>query len=160
MFRKEFSIVAIIALVMPVLAAAQSDQSPALTVETELCASVEERMPVGMNDNFSSDISQVCLWSRILGCTDTTVIKHVWFYQGDEVSAIELPVRSSAWRTYSCKTIPSGWSGDWVVKVIDAGGNVLKAIPFKVGGAEANTPAAENIPVESKPEGTSADSGK
>jgi hypothetical protein len=86
---------------------------------------------------------------------DTTVIKHVWLYKGEEMATVELPVRSSSWRTYSYKTIPPEWSGDWVVKVIDASGNVMKAVPFKIGEMTKEPAAEETAPVEpQEPEDT------
>ncbi|HHI02591.1 MAG TPA: DUF2914 domain-containing protein [candidate division Zixibacteria bacterium] len=137
-----------IAFICPLLIMAQEEATGAITVETELCTGVDERMPVGMADQFPSDVGKVCLWSKVLGCTDETFIKHVWYYRGDEMATVELPVRSSSWRTYSYKTIPPEWSGDWVVKVVDADGNVLKAIPFKVGDGSAKTVIKEKIPAE------------
>lgn len=104
-----------------------------VTVETAVCTGVEEREPVGEADVFPSDVNQVYLWSKVTGIQDTTMIKHVWYYKGEEITSVQLPVKSSSWRTYSYKTIPAEWSGDWVVKVVDASGNVLKAVPFKVG---------------------------
>ncbi len=135
-------------LICPLLALAQDDAAVTITVETELCTGVEERMPVGMADQFPADVGQVCLWSKVLGYTDETIIKHVWYFRGDEMATIELPVRGSIWRTYSYKTIPPEWSGDWVVKVVDADGNVLKAIPFKVGNGSVKTVITEKAPVE------------
>jgi hypothetical protein len=117
----------------------KADMEPAtdITVETAVCTSVVDREPVGTADVFPADVGQVYFWSKIEGCQDTTMVKHVWYYKGDEIATVQLPVRSSMWRTYSYKTIPPEWSGDWVVKVVDASGNVLKAVPFKVGEEKA-----------------------
>lgn len=152
MLKKVLLSVVVFALICPVMAIAQEEadsaktaveaQPAAITIEAQLCTGVEERMPVGMADQFPADVGQVCLWTKILGYSDTTVIKHIWYYRGDEVATVELPVRGSSWRTYSYKTIPSGWTGDWVVKVVDADGEVLGAYPFKVAEAEAE-PAME-----------------
>lgn len=150
MKRKILTAALVIVLVCPLLTQAQ-DSTDAITLETELCTGVEERMPIGMADQFPADVGQVCLWSKVIGYTDETIIKHVWYYRGDEMATVELPVRGSAWRTYSYKTIPPRWSGDWVVKVIDTDGNVLKAIPFKVGDGttkdvvKEKAPAAEDL---------------
>ncbi len=144
-------------LICPLLTLAQDDAAVTITVETELCTGVEERMPVGMADQFPSDVGQVCLWSKVLGYTDETIIKHVWYFRGDEMATIELPVRGSVWRTYSYKTIQPEWSGDWVVKVIDADGNVLKAIPFKVGNGSAKTVVTEKMATEKKAVPTAED---
>lgn len=148
MLRKSLLVGFVIAFICPLLILAQEEATKAITVETELCTGIEERMPVGMADQFPADVGQVCLWSKVLGCADETFIKHVWYYRGDEMATIELPVRSSSWRTYSYKTIPPEWAGDWVVKVIDAEGNVLKAMPFKVGDGVAKTVVKEKAPVE------------
>jgi len=121
----------------------KADMEPALepvsdiTVETAVCTSVVDRDPVGTADVFPAEVGQVYFWNKIEGVRDTTMIKHVWYFKGDEIATVQLPVRSSMWRTYSYKTIPPEWSGDWVVKVVDASGNVLKAVPFKVGEEKA-----------------------
>ncbi|UCD94943.1 MAG: hypothetical protein JSU69_02520, partial [Candidatus Zixiibacteriota bacterium] len=46
---------------------------PAMTVETELCSGIEERMPTGMADTFTPDVEKVYLWCKVIGCKDTTV---------------------------------------------------------------------------------------
>jgi hypothetical protein len=63
------------------------------------------------------------------------MVKHCWFYKGEEMAVVELPVRSDAWRTWSYKTILPEWTGDWEVKVMDAGDNVLTSTPFKIAAA-------------------------
>jgi hypothetical protein len=123
-------------LLLGVAALAQEEpmaEDSTLTVETQLCTGIEELMPVGMADVFPADVGKVYLWTKVIGSPDTTMIKHVWFYKGDEIAEVDLPVKSPSWRTYSFKTIPPDWTGDWVVKVVDAQGNILKAVPFKVG---------------------------
>lgn len=149
MLRKCVLAILAVIFVCPLAALAQGDAAGTITVETELCTGIEERMPVGAADQFPADVGQVCLWSKVIGCIDETFIKHVWYYRGDEMSTVELPVRGTSWRTYSYKTIPAEWSGDWVVKIIDAGGNVLKAIPFKVGDGTA--PKAKKVIKVEKP---------
>jgi hypothetical protein len=138
----------ILFMIWPGLSLAQAGDTNEISVEAQLCTGVEELMPVGMADQFPADVGQVYLWSKISGCMDTTVIKHVWYFKGDEMAVVELPVRGSAWRTYSYKTIAADWSGDWAVKVIDAEGNVLKALPFTVGKIEEEPPAKEAAPAE------------
>jgi len=114
-------------------------QSGDVNVETAVCTGVEDREPVGEADVFPSDVGKVYFWTKVDGIQDTTMIKHVWYYKGDEIATVQLPVRGISWRTYSYKTIPPEWSGDWVVKVVDADGDVLKAVPFKVGEEKMST---------------------
>lgn len=106
---------------------------PFTAVETAVCKAVVDRMPVDAGTVFTPDVGQVCFWTKLTGATDTTVVTHVWLYQGNEMFKVELPVRSGSWRTYSSKTILPTWVGDWEVQVRDAQGNILKAVNFKVG---------------------------
>jgi hypothetical protein len=39
----------------------------------------------------------------------------------------------SPWRTWSSKTIPPEWSGEWSVEIRDASGAVLETVGFTVG---------------------------
>jgi len=121
------------------LAQTQPAVTPTLTVEAKLCTSIENRMPVGEAVNFPAEVGTVCLWCRISGCPGETTIKHVWFYQGKEMTTMELPVQSISWRTWSFKSIPAHLTGDWTVKVLDQAGNVLKEVAFTVGGTAATT---------------------
>ena len=112
----------------------------ALMVEAQLCTGIEERMPVGAAESFDADVEKVYLWCKVTGAADTTVVMHVWSYEGKEMAAVELPVKSAAWRTWSYKTILPEWTGNWEVKVLDAAGDVLKAVSFTVGVAQATEP--------------------
>jgi DUF2914 family protein len=103
-----------------------------LTVDAQLCSGIAERMPLEMTDTFTNDIDKVWLWCKIEGAADSTYVKHVYYYKGEQVAEVELPVNSPSWRTWSSKTILPNWVGDWEVKIVDAGGNVLKAMPFKI----------------------------
>ncbi len=125
----------------------------AVTVEAQLCTDVQERMPVGAAESFSAEVGKVCLWCKVMGAADTTSIKHVWSYQGKEMSVVELPVKSSSWRTWSCKTILPEWTGNWEVKVLDSQGAVLKSAAFTIGSAPKPTE-------ESKPPDTMKDTTK
>ena len=103
-----------------------------LTADAQLCTGIAERMPLEMSDTFTNDIDKVWLWCKIEGAADSTYVKHVYYYKGEQVAEVELPVNSPSWRTWSSKTILPKWVGDWEVKIVDAGGNVLKAMPFKI----------------------------
>ncbi|SYZ74657.1 conserved exported hypothetical protein [Candidatus Zixiibacteriota bacterium] len=126
--------VVLIAFLMPVAALSQTptEAAPALKAEAQVCTGIQERMPTGMAETFSPDVGQIYLWSKITGSEGETTIKHIWYYQGKEMATVELPVRSSSYRTWSSKNILPQWTGDWSVKVEDASGNVLKELSFKI----------------------------
>ncbi|MEA3297327.1 MAG: DUF2914 domain-containing protein [candidate division Zixibacteria bacterium] len=103
-----------------------------LTVEAEVCTSIEERMPVGAGDSFSADIGELFLWSKIKGASDSTAVKHYWFYKDKEMTVVELQVKSTSWRTWSCKQILPEWTGDWETRIVDINGVVLESVSFKI----------------------------
>ncbi len=111
---------------------AQEKTVAKLTVEAELCTSIENRMPVGAAKTFSADVGMVYLWTKVLGATDTVAVYHVWTYNGKEMARVELSIKSNAWRTWTSKNIMPYWVGDWTVRVEDAAGLVLKELTFKV----------------------------
>jgi len=113
-----------------------------LTVDAQLCSGIAERMPLEMTDTFTNDIDKIWLWCKIEGAADSTYVKHVYYYKGEQVAEVELPVNSPSWRTWSSKAILPNWVGDWEVKIVDAGGNVLKAMPFKITTAVAQDDSA------------------
>jgi len=121
----------------------------ALTADVQLCTGIEDRMPVGVAESFGADVEHMYLWCKVIGAADTTFVKHVWSYEGKEMASVELPVRSGSWRTWSSKTILPEWTGNWEVKVLDANGDVLKAVSFRVGASEAPEPVEEAEPTDS-----------
>jgi len=71
-------------------------------------------------------------FSQIDGATADTKVAHVWFYGTREMARVELPVRSSRWRTYSSKKILPQWTGDWRVQIVAADGRLLGELAFRV----------------------------
>ncbi len=122
--------------------------SPGLKVEADVCNDVKERMPVGPADSFPADVGTIYLWCRVTGAADSTSISHVWLHKEEVMATVELPVNSIAWRTWSSKTILPEWTGQWEVRILDAAGRVLKALPFSVGATAAAEPAPEKAPVD------------
>jgi hypothetical protein len=114
----------------------KAEPASGIHVEAQLCSGVEERMPTGMASSFPSTVDKVYLWCKVTGCPDTCTISHVWYHKGEEMASVELPVRSSSWRTWSSKSILPEWAGEWTVKVMDAGGGELKSLSFTITPAE------------------------
>ncbi len=118
--------------------------SPFTEIETVICSGIEDRQPVGESDRFDPDVGQVYLWTHCQGATDSTIIRHVWTHEGTEMASVDLKVNSPSWRTWSSKQILPTWTGNWEVRVLDADGNILKSVNFRVEKAAA--------PVETAPE--------
>ncbi len=144
----------ILCLVCPAIAFAQAPPAaaPGMTIESQLCRSVLEREPVEPAESFPADVGQVFLWTKVTGATDSVIIKHVWFYEEQEMATVELPVRSSLWRTWSSKNILPQWTGNWQVKIVDAEGNIFKSVSFTITAPTAVPEATEVVPEEAPPE--------
>jgi hypothetical protein len=112
---------------------------PALTAEAEICTGIDERMPTGTAESFPADVGKVYLWCKIQGATDSTMVRHVWYRNGEEMATVELPVKSPAWRTWSSKNLLPEWTGAWEVKILDADGNELASVPFQIVAAQPET---------------------
>ena len=121
--------------------AAEAPQGFLTGVETAVCASIEDRQPVGEASSFTVDIGQVFFWTKCIGATDSTFVQHVWIKEGETMATVELPVKSSMWRTWSSKTLLPTWTGNWEVRILDAGGNILQAVNFTI-----EPPAVEAVP--------------
>ncbi len=136
MVKRLLTAIAIAALCLPVAALAQEGTAaaaaPSLTAEAQLCTGVQDRMPTGMSESFVPEVGQVYIWCKITGSSGESSIKVVWSHQGQEVATVDLPVKSSSWRTWSSKKIMPHQTGDWGVKIMDASGNVLKELNFKI----------------------------
>ncbi|MEJ2055359.1 MAG: DUF2914 domain-containing protein [Calditrichaceae bacterium] len=104
-----------------------------LTVDEQtICTAVEDRMPVGADSSFSSDVGQLYCFTKISGAEDTTTISHVWYFNGEEKAKVELNVKSKNWRTWSSKRIDPSWIGEWRVEVVSAAGDVLSTKAFTI----------------------------
>jgi hypothetical protein len=71
------------------------------------------------------------LWTKVSGAAGQTVT-HVWSH-GENEWTVPLQIGAATWRTWSNKTIPTEWTGEWQVEVRDQQGNVLKTLHFTVG---------------------------
>lgn len=119
------------ALGMAAPAAVLAQDAP--TVEAVVASGVEEMMPVGEANQFPADVGRVFLWTRVTGATGTDIM-HVWIHPDGNEFPVTLEIAGSPWRTWSSKTIPPEWAGEWRVLVRDSAGNVLATEAFTVGG--------------------------
>ncbi|MFA5517517.1 MAG: DUF2914 domain-containing protein, partial [Desulfuromonadales bacterium] len=76
------------------------------------------------------NVDKIYCFTRLVGAEEDTTVTHVWYYGGEEMSRMTLPVRSSDWRTWSSKNILPEWTGDWRVEVLSAEGKLLMTLPF------------------------------
>lgn len=113
-----------LALALPSAVSAQS-------VEARTARAVVDRMPDGEASEFPVDVGEVVCWSLVTGAEGTS-IQHVWIHDGMEFP-VTLQIGGSPWRTWTTKTIPPEWAGEWQVQIRDAAGNLMDELSFTVG---------------------------
>jgi len=111
--------------------AAPPDASAQIAAEVEVAQGIVDRMPEGAGTAFPTDVGTVYCWMRVTGA-EGEILRHVWIH-GETEFPVELTVGGSPWRTWSSKSIPPEWSGDWRVEVRDGDGNLLETVSFTVG---------------------------
>jgi len=111
----------------PATESATSGETVATLVikDARFCTGVENREPVEVADQFSSEITRLYFWSAVENSGSETTISHVWYFGGQEQARVALPIKPSRYRTWSSRLIPPGSVGSWKVQVVDSGGNVL-----------------------------------
>ena len=115
-----------------------AQESAAPTVdELSVCTAVEDRQPVGVNTEFSSDVGTLYCFTKVSGAAADSSISHVWYYNDKEMARVKLNVGADAWRTWSSKKIVEEWVGNWRVDVESAAGSVLKSQAFTISAPQA-----------------------
>jgi len=100
--------------------------------EGVIATSVENRQPVGTADHFPATIGTLYCFSRLVGAGENATVTHRWYHGDRKMAEVELPVRSGDWRTWSSKTLLPRWQGPWRVDIVDASGNLLQSVPFRL----------------------------
>lgn len=99
-------------------------------IEAVVTTEIRDREPVDSVQGYPAGIERLYCFTRVVGAEDDTFVTHVWYFADEEMAQIELPVRSSDWRTWSSKSILPAWAGDWRVDVVDPAGNRLASVSF------------------------------
>ena len=91
---------------------------------------IQDRQPVDTVETVAASVGKLFCFTRIVGADEGARIFHVWYRGDQEMARVELPVRSSNWRTWSSKKLLPGWTGNWRVDVVDDQGQLLLTLPF------------------------------
>ena len=85
-----------------------------------------------MAESFPADVGTVYFHTTVTGEFGETTVEHVWLREGEEMARVILDVRSPRYRTWTAKKIPAAWAGSWEVRLVDANGEVLRTVGFRV----------------------------
>lgn len=99
-------------------------------VDAAISSAIENQQPVDRISAYPADFGKLYCFTRIVGAVAETSVTHIWYFKDHVMAKVVLPVGSGNWRTYSSKRFLPQWAGQWVVKVVDDGGNELAKIPF------------------------------
>ena len=97
-----------------------------------ICKNVANRQPIEPGKEFSGTVGKLYCYSKIADIRNTTQITHVWYYKDTERARVTLGINPPNWRTYSSKIIQAHEVGDWQVAILDAAGNSLQKVDFKI----------------------------
>ncbi|MFO7915016.1 MAG: DUF2914 domain-containing protein [Candidatus Krumholzibacteriales bacterium] len=95
-----------------------------------ICRGINNLEPVGESSQFFGPIDKIYCFTRITGASDTTTVYHVWYYGGEEMARVMLPVKSASWRTWSSKRMIDSWDGTWRVDVTAPDSSVIDSREF------------------------------
>lgn len=110
---------------------AQDASEAAVSVEdAAICQQVVDRVPIGTGDVFSPDVPELYCFTRIVGATVDTEVTHNWYFKGNLMSSVVLPVGSASWRTWSKKEMSPELTGEWMVEILSQEGVPLESIIF------------------------------
>lgn len=110
---------------------AQDTTEATVSVEdAAICQQVVDRVPMGTGDVFPPDVPELYCFTRIVGATVDTEVTHNWYFKGNLMSSVVLPVGSASWRTWSKKVISSELMGEWMVEILSEEGVPLESIIF------------------------------
>jgi len=133
--RHMLPILVMFMLAMPSVIVAEEVETPALSVVEIVVAAGfdrEARTPTDVADSFPAGTDRLWCYTRVMGAQQPLDIVHAWYHEGETRARVSLPVRSADWRTWSRKGLLPGWTGQWVVKVLDPDGLVLATRSFTI----------------------------
>jgi hypothetical protein len=110
---------------------AQDATDATVSVEdAAICQQVVDRVPMGKGDVFSPDVPELYCFTRIVGADVDTEVTHNWYFKGNLMASVVLPVGSASWRTWSKKEMAPELKGEWMVEILSKEGVPLESIIF------------------------------
>jgi hypothetical protein len=108
-----------------------AEVSPLKAREISVCEAVVDRACRGAAKTFAAEVEWLTFLTRIDGATGDAFVTHVWRFEGNEVRKVNLPIRTSSYRTWSSKRV-LGTPGKWSCEVLDPLGRSLGVVDFVV----------------------------
>lgn len=99
--------------------------------EAIICRGVINKTPLGTGETFAASVGRLYCFTKIASRKNHTKISHIWYFGDQKRAKIQLPIKSSTWRTYSSKRIQDHEIGQWHVDIVASSGKVIHTVRFK-----------------------------
>ena len=96
----------------------------------QFTTAIDAREPVDeLTEASAANTNKVYFYTELRDLEGQT-ITHRWTHNGNTLAEVSFTPGSARWRVWSSKELLPGWTGTWMVSVVDAGGNVLTEKSF------------------------------
>jgi hypothetical protein len=101
-----------------------------------LATAVVDREPVPVSFPISAEVGRLSYFTEIVEAGSATTVLHLWYWRNRNVSVVLLKANGPRFRTWSHKTIPPAWTGEWRVEARTPDGTILSSKTFRVEPAD------------------------
>ena len=105
-------------------------------VRDVLATAVLDREPVQVPSPVPAEVGRLYYFTEVVEAGRPTTVLHLWYWRNRNVSVVLLEVNGPRFRTWSYKTIPPAWTGEWRVEARTPDGTILSSKAFLVEPAE------------------------
>ncbi len=101
-------------------------------VRDVLATTVADREPVQVPSPVPAEVGRLYYFTEVVEAGRPTTVLHLWYWRNRNVSVVLLEVNGPRFRTWSYKTIPPAWTGEWRVEARTPDGTILSSRAFLV----------------------------
>jgi hypothetical protein len=83
-----------------------------------------------------AEVGRLYYFTEVVEAGRPTTVLHLWYWRNRNVSVVLLEVNGLRFRTWSYKTIPRAWTGEWRVEARTPDGTILSSRAFLIEPAE------------------------
>ena len=101
--------------------------------EIMICRGIYKRNPIKPGYKFINNVDSLFCYTKISNSGPKQEIKHVWFFEDEEISSVIYNIKTSYnYRSWSKKTIYPKQIGNWRVDVVARNGDIIGTRNFSV----------------------------
>lgn len=101
-----------------------------------LATAILNREPVRVSSPIPADVGRLYYFTEIVEAGSSTTVLHLWYWRNRNVTVVLLETSGLRFRTWSQKSIPPAWTGEWRVEARTPDGTILSSKAFRVERAD------------------------